>query len=120
VPGVSVPYAAIPVCPGLTLSWMQCVLLCKGNSLTRTSKVGAICQLGLLIAFGEDAHHPVLDEVHLLANGALPYDIIPRLKHLEPQLGQHRGHKVGICIGKEGHGGNQLPAVEVYDFLTMM
>lgn len=59
----------------------------------------------------------MLDEVHLLANGALPNDVIPRLEYLKPQLGQHGCHKVGICVGKEWHGGNQLPAVEVYDFL---
>lgn len=98
----------------------QWVSLHKGDSLTRTSKVGAICQLGLLVAFGEDAHHAVLDEVHLLANGALPDDVIPRLEHLEPQLGQHGCHKVGICVGEEGHRRNQLPAVEIDDFLMTM
>lgn len=98
----------------------QWVSLRKGDSLTRTSKVGAICQLGLLVAFGEDAHHAVLDEVHLLANGALPDDVIPGLEHLKPQLGQHGCHKVGICVGEEGHRGNQLPAVEIDDFLMTM
>ncbi|TNN43666.1 hypothetical protein EYF80_046135 [Liparis tanakae] len=36
------------------------------------------------------ADDPVLDEVHLLADGALPDDVIPGLEHLEPQP----GHKI--------------------------
>lgn len=59
----------------------------------------------------------MLYEVHLFANGALPDDIIPRLKHFKLQLGEHRGDKVGVSIGKQGHGRHQLSTVKVDDFL---
>ena len=82
-----------------------------------TSKVGAICQLGLLVALGEHADHAVLDEVHLLADGAFADDVVTWLEDLEAQLGQHGGHEVGVCIGEQWHGGHQLPAVKVDDLL---
>ena len=84
---------------------------------SNTSKVGAIGQLGVLAVLGEDADHPMLDEVHLLADGALPDDVVGGLEHLKAELCQHRRHKVGISIGEERHGRHQLPAVEVNDLL---
>ena len=59
----------------------------------------------------------MLNEVHLLANGAFADDVVPRLEDLEAQLGQHGGHKVGIRVGKQWHGGHQLSAVKVDDLL---
>lgn len=82
-----------------------------------TSEVGAVGELGLFVAFGEHADNPVLYEVHLFADGALPDDVIPGLEHLEPQLGEHGGDEVRIGVGKQGHGRHQLPTVEIDDFL---
>lgn len=48
-----------------------------------TSKVGAVRKLGFFIAFGQYADNSMLYEVHFLANGPLPDDVIPRLEHLE-------------------------------------
>ena len=59
----------------------------------------------------------MLDEVHLLADGPLPDDVVVGLEDLEAQLGQHGRHKVGLRVGEQGHGGHQLTAVEVDDFL---
>ncbi len=61
----------------------------------------------------------MLDEVHLLADGSLSDDVICWLEDLEAELGQHGGHKVGLCVGEQRHGGHQLTAVEVHDFLTV-
>lgn len=83
-----------------------------------TSKVRPVCQLHLLVELGDDARYTVLDEVHLLPNRSLPDDVIVWLKHLELQLAQHPCHKVGVCVGKQRHGGHQLTAVEVDDFLV--
>lgn len=59
----------------------------------------------------------MLDEVHFLSNGALPYDVIMWLEYLKSQLGQHGCHKVWICVGKQRHGSHQLATVEVDNFL---
>lgn len=59
----------------------------------------------------------MLDEVHLFSNGALPDDVIPRLKDLELQLGEHGRDKVGVGVGKQGHRRDQLSAIKVDDFL---
>lgn len=59
----------------------------------------------------------MLYEVHLFANGALPDDIIPRLKDFELQLGEHGGDKVGVGVGEQGHRRHQLSAIKVDDFL---
>lgn len=83
----------------------------------RTSKVGSIHQLHANVAFSQDADHPVLDEEHLFSDGALSDDVVSGLEDLESQFGQHGRHKVGIGVGKQRHGGHQLTAVEVYDFL---
>lgn len=83
-----------------------------------TSEVGAVHQLHADVSFGEHADHPVLDEVHLLANGALSDDVVSGLEDFKPQLGQHGCHKVWIRIGKQRHGGHQLTAVEVHYFLN--
>lgn len=42
----------------------------------------------------------MLYEVHFLSDGAFSYDVIPRLEHLKPQFGEHRGDKVWVSIGK--------------------
>lgn len=59
----------------------------------------------------------MLYEVHLFSNGALPDDIIPRLKDFKLQLGEHGGDKVGVGVGEQGHRRHQLPAIKVDDFL---
>lgn len=82
-----------------------------------TSKVGAVSQLHLFVELGDNTGHTVLDEVHLLADGTLPDDIISGLEDLEAELGQHGCHKVWVSIGKQGHGCHQLTAVEVDNFL---
>jgi len=82
-----------------------------------TSKVGAVGQLGLLVALRQHADDTVLYEVHLLADGALPDDVIPGLEHLKPQPGEHGGDEVGVGVGEQRHGRHQLPTVEVHDFL---
>lgn len=82
-----------------------------------TSEVRAVRQLGVFVALGQDADHAVLDEVHLLADGALSDDVVARLEDLEAQLGQHGGDEVGVGVGEQGHGGHQLAAVKVDDFL---
>lgn len=85
--------------------------------MRRTSKVGSIHQLHANAAFSQDADHPVLDEEHLFSDGALSDDVVPGLEDLKSQFGQHGRHKVGIGVGKQRHGGHQLTAVEVYNFL---
>lgn len=84
-----------------------------------TSKVGSIRELHPYAAFGQDAHNPMLDEIHLLADGPLTNDVIPRLEDLKSEFGQHGRHKVGISVCKKRHGGHQLAAVEVDNFLEM-
>ena len=84
---------------------------------TLTSEVGAVGELHLLADFGDDAGHTVLDEVHLLPHGPLTDDIVVGLEDFKLQLTQHPCHKVGVRIGKQGHGGHQLTAVEINDFL---
>lgn len=59
----------------------------------------------------------MLDEVHFLANRALPDDVIARLEHLKPQLGKHGGDKVGVGISEQGHRRDQLSTVKVDYFL---
>lgn len=59
----------------------------------------------------------MLNEVHLLPDGALSYDVIMWLEYLKTQLGQHGRHKVGLCVGKQRHGCHQLATVEVDNFL---
>ncbi len=83
-----------------------------------TSKVGSVHQLHADVSFGQDADDSVLDEVHLLADGALSDDVVSRLEDFKSQFGQHGGYKVGISVGKQRHGGDQLPAVKVDDFLN--
>lgn len=55
--------------------------------MIQTSKVGAVHQLHAYVSFGQDADHPVLDEVHLLADGALSDDVVSGLKDFKSQLG---------------------------------
>lgn len=59
----------------------------------------------------------MLDEVHLLADCALTDDVVVGLEDLELQLAQHPRHKVRVSVGKQRHGGHQLAAVEVDNFL---
>lgn len=82
-----------------------------------TSEVRAVRQLGVFAALGQDADHAVLDEVHLLADGALSDDVVARLEDLEAQLGQHGGDEVGVGVGEQGHGGHQFATIKVDDFL---
>lgn len=82
-----------------------------------TSKIRAVRQLGVFAALRNDADDAVLDEVHLLPDGALPDDVVARLEDLEAQFGQHGGDKVGVGVGEQRHGGYQFAAVEVDDFL---
>lgn len=84
-----------------------------------TSKVRAIREFHAYVAFGKDTHDPMLYEIHLLADGPLTDDVIPRLKDLKSEFGQHGCHKVGIGVCKKRHGGHQLAAVEVDNFLEM-
>lgn len=88
---------------------------CRINILT--SEVGSVRQLHLLAELGDDAGDAVLDEVHLLPDRALPDDVVVGLEHLELQLAQHPRHEVGVGVGEQGHGGHELPAIEVDDFL---
>lgn len=60
----------------------------------------------------------MLDKVHLLADGAFSDDVVFGLEDFKSQFGQHGRHKVWISIGKQRHGGHQLTAVEVDDFLN--
>lgn len=82
-----------------------------------TPKVGAVWKFGLFVAFGEDAHNPVLNEVHFLPNSSLSDNVIARLEYFKPQLGKHGRNKVGVGIGKQRHRSYQLSTVEVDDFL---
>lgn len=82
-----------------------------------TSKIRAIGQFHGKGSFGDDTAHAVLDEVHFFANGAFSDDVVMRLEHFKPQLGQHGGHKVGLCVGEQWHGCHQLPTIEVDNFL---
>lgn len=61
----------------------------------------------------------MLDEIHFLPNGALPYDVIVRLKNLKVQFRQHGRDEVGLRVGKQGHGGHQLATIEVDNFLEV-
>lgn len=83
-----------------------------------TSKVRSIRQLHLLVELGDDAGDAVLNEVHLLPDGAFPDDVVIGLKDLELQLAQHPCHEVGVRIRKQRHGGHELTAVEVDNFLV--
>lgn len=83
-----------------------------------TSKVGAVSQLHLLIELGDDTCDAMLDEIHLLPHCALSDDVVIGLKDLELQLAQHPRYKVGVCVGKQRHGGHQLTAIEVDNFLV--
>lgn len=85
--------------------------------LNPTSKIRAIRKFHCQSALSDDAADSVLNEVHFLPNGALSYDVIVWLEYLKAQLGQHGGHKVWLCVGKQRHGRHQLAAVEIYDFL---
>lgn len=51
-----------------------------------TSKVGSICQLHFLVGLGDDARDAMLNEVHLLPDGAFSDDVVIGLKDLELQL----------------------------------
>ena len=83
-----------------------------------TSKVRSVGQLHLLVELGDDARDAMLDEVHLLPHGALPDDVVVGLEDLKLQLAQHPRHEVGVCVGEQRHGGHELAAVEVDDFLV--
>lgn len=83
-----------------------------------TSKVRSIRQLHLLAELGDDACDAMLNEVHLLPDGAFSDDVVIGLKDLELQLAQHACHEVGVCIRKQRHGGHKLTAVEVDNFLV--
>ena len=91
--------------------------LASGSPPTLTPEVGAIRQLHLLVALSKHTDHAVLDEVHLLANGALTDDVVAWLEDLKLELGQHGCDEVGVSIGEQWHGGHQFPAVEVDDLL---
>lgn len=93
------------------------VLAVPGLPHTLTAKVGAIAQLGLLVAAGEHTDTSVLDEVHLPAHGAFADDEVAWLEDLEAQFGQHRRHEVGVSVGEQGHVGHQASAVEAHDLL---
>lgn len=82
-----------------------------------TSKVRSVGQLHLLAELGDDARDAMLDKVHLLPNGALPDDVVVGLEDLKLQLAQHPRHEVGVGVGEQRHGGHELAAVEVDDFL---
>lgn len=71
-----------------------------------TSKIGSIRELHAYVAFGKDAHNPMLDEIHLFANGPFTNYVIPWLEDLKTEFGQHGGHKVGISICEKRHGGH--------------
>ena len=83
-----------------------------------TSKVRSVRQLHLLAELGDDARDAVLNEVHLLPDRALSDYVVVGLKDLELQLAQHPRHEVGVRVGKQRHGGHQLAAIEVDDFLA--
>lgn len=89
----------------------------KPKNSPNTSKVRAVRQLHLLVELGDDAGDTMLDKVHLLADCALTDDVVVGLEDLELQLAQHPRHKVGVRVGKQWHGGHQLAAVEVDNFL---
>lgn len=59
----------------------------------------------------------MLDEVHLFPDRSLSDYVVARLEDLEAQFGQHGGDEVWIGVGEQGHGGHQLPTVEVDDLL---
>lgn len=82
-----------------------------------TSKVRAIRELHAYAAFGKDTHDPMLDEIHLLADGPLTNDVISWLEDLKSEFGQHGRHKVGISVCEKWHGSHQLAAVEIDNFL---
>lgn len=82
-----------------------------------TSKIRAIGKFHSQGALGDDTADSVLNEVHLLPNGALSDDVIVRLENFKSQLGQHGRHKVWLRVGKKRHGRHQLTTVEVHDFL---
>lgn len=81
-----------------------------------TPEIGTITQFGFFVASGQYADPSVLNEVHLTPNSSFTYDEVSWLKHLEPELGQHCGHKVGISVGKQRHVCHQVPAVKA-DYL---
>lgn len=83
-----------------------------------TSKIRPVCQLHLLVELCDDACHSMLNEVHLLTNSTFSYNVVVGLKDLKLQLAQHCCHKVGVSIGKQWHGGHELTAVEIYNFLV--
>lgn len=83
-----------------------------------TAKVRSIRQLHLLVELGDDACDAMLNEVHLLPDGAFSDDVVIWLKDLKLQLAQHPCHEVGVCIRKQRHGGHKLTAVEVDNFLV--
>lgn len=88
------------------------------NQCSATSKVRSVCQLHLLVELGDDACNAVLNEVHLLSNGAFSDYVVIGLEHLKFQLAQHPCHEVGVRIRKQRHGGHELTAVEVDNFLV--
>lgn len=99
---------------------MTFVFGCREKEPQLTPEVGAVWKLGLFVAFGEDAHHPVLNEVHFLPNSSLSDDVISRLEYLKPQLGEHGRDKVGVGVSKQRHRSYQLSTVEVDDFLLVV
>lgn len=60
----------------------------------------------------------MLNEVHLLPDCAFSDNVVVGLKDLKLQLAQHPCHEVGVCVGKEWHGGHKLPAIKVDNFLV--
>lgn len=83
-----------------------------------TSKVGSVSQLHLLVELGDDTRYTMLNEVHLLPDCAFPDNVVVGLKDLELQLAQHARHEVGVCVGKQRHGGHEFTAIEVDNFLV--
>ncbi|KAH9400592.1 hypothetical protein TYRP_002160 [Tyrophagus putrescentiae] len=84
-----------------------------------TSKVGAIGETGCHLAVDHDnVDNALLNEVHLIADGALLDDDIPWLVNLVLQLCHDGVHKVRVGVGEEGHRGDQRPTVVVDDVLT--
>lgn len=55
----------------------------KSPKLCPTSKIRAVGQFHCKCSLGDDAAYSVLDEVHLFADGALPYDVVLWLENLK-------------------------------------
>ncbi len=80
------------------------------------AKVGSVAEAGGHVARGQDdVDDALLNEVHLVTDGALLDDNIAGLEDFVLELRDDRGDEIGVGVGEEGHGGHQRPAVEVDD-----